>query len=271
MATIATESQQAQEPQTPPAQPSAKDRYRGRYSEAHPDLNLDDDEAFYTQANQNLDELESFRKSDKELGEAMERTPQLAGLVLAARNGVNPFVWLAENIGPDMDIRELANNPEFANQMGEALTKFQQAQEKAQAKKKEIGENMANSFQTLKDYQAEKGLSDEECVKMAKDFFGELDDDGNPVGKESFMYLASNGIVTKGMWEALFNARHYEGDIAAATDRARASALNDKVQNPLSKGGTGLPQSMSTSGGGRTSDKGKKKSGLAAFQEKLGL
>lgn len=270
MATTSTEQQQAQEQK--PAQQTARDRYRGRYSEAHPDLNLDDDEAFYTQANQNLDELESFRQTNKELGEAMDRTPELAGMILAARQGTNPFVWLAENIGPDMDIRQLADNPEFANQMGEALKKFQQAQDKAQAKKKEIGKNVANSFQTLKDYQTEKGLSDEECVKMAKDFFGELDDEGKPIGKDSFMYLASNGIVTKGMWEALFNARHYENDIAAASDKARASALNDKVQNRLSKSGTGLPQSMSTGGGGRTSDKGKKgKSGLAAFQEKLGL
>lgn len=271
MATTSTEQPQAQE-QNQPAQQTARDRYRGRYSAAHPDLNLDDDEAFYTQANQNLDELESLRQANKELGEAMDRTPELAGIVLAARRGINPFAWLAENIGPNMDIRQLADNPEFANQMGEALKIFVANQEKAAAKKKEIGQNMVNSFQTLKDYQAEKGLSDEECVKMAKDFFGELDDDGNPVGKESFMYLASNGIVTKGMWEALFNARHYEGDIAAASDKARASALNDKVQNPLSKSGTGLPQSMSTGGGGRTSDKGKKgKSGLAAFQEKLGL
>ena len=269
MATTSTEQQQAQEQK--PAQQTARDRYRGRYSEAHPDLNLDDDEAFYTQANQNLDELESFRQTNKELGEAMDRTPELAGMVLAARQGTNPFAWLAENIGPDMDIRQLADNPEFANQMGEALKIFVANQEKAAAKKKEIGKNVADSFQTLKDYQTEKGLSDEECVKMAKDFFGELDDDGKPIGKESFMYLASNGIVTKGMWEALFNARHYENDIAAASDKARASALNDKVQNQLSKGGTGLPQSMST-GGGRTSDKGKKgKSGLAAFQEKLGL
>lgn len=269
MATTSTEQQQAQEQK--PAQQTARDRYRGRYSEAHPDLNLDDDEAFYTQANQNLDELENFRQTNKELGEAMERTPELAGMVLAARQGTNPFVWLAENLGPNMDIRQLADNPEFANQMGEALKTFVANQEKAAAKKKEIGKNVANSFQTLKDYQTEKGLSDEECVKMAKDFFGELDDEGKPIGKESFMYLASNGIVTKGMWEALFNARHYDNDIAAASDKARASALNDKVQNQLSKSGTGLPQSMST-GGGRTSDKGKKgKSGLAAFQEKLGL
>lgn len=266
-----TEPQGGQQPQTPPAQPSARDRYRERYSKANPDLNLDDDEAFYTQANQNLDELESFRQTNKELGEAMDRTPELAGMVLAARQGTNPFVWLAENIGPDMDIRQLADNPEFANQMGEALKKFQQAQEKAQAKKKEIGQNMASSFQTLKDYQTEKGLSDEECVKMAKDFFGELDDDGNPVGKESFMYLASNGIVTKGMWAALFNARHYEGDIAAASDKARASALNDKVQNQLSKGksGTGLPQGMGTGGGKRGEGKPKNNGSLAQFAENL--
>lgn len=267
MATTSTEQQQAQEQK--PAQQTARDRYRSRYSEAHPDLNLDDDEAFYTQANQNLDELESFRQTNKELGEAMDRTPELAGMVLAARQGTNPFAWLAENIGPDMDIRQLADNPEFANQMGEALKTFVANQEKAAAKKKEIGKNMANSFQTLKDYQTEKGLSDEECVKMANDFFGELDDEGKPVGKESFMYLASNGIVTKGMWEALFNARHYDNDIAVASDKARASALNDKVQNQLSKGGTGLPQSMSTGGGKRGESKPKNDGSLAQFAENL--
>ena len=257
----------------PAEQPvSARDRYRGRYSEAHPDLNLDDDEAFYTQANQNLDELESYRKSNKELGEAMDKAPILAGLVLAAKQGQNPFAYLAENIGPDMDIRELVSNPDFVNQMGNALKKFQENQEKAAAKTKEIGENAVKSFETLKEYQKEKGLSDEECVKMANDFFGELDDEGNPIGKESFMYLASNGIVTKGMWEALFNARHYDNDIAAATEKARASALNDKVQNGLKQFGTGLPQSMSTSGGKRGGEsKSKPKSGLAAFKEKIGL
>ena len=81
MATTSTEQQQAQAHQ--PEQPTAKDRYRSRYSEAHPDLNLDDDEAFYTQANQNLDELESFRQTNKELGEAMDRTPELAGMILS--------------------------------------------------------------------------------------------------------------------------------------------------------------------------------------------
>lgn len=266
--TETTVEQQPQEQQN--EQPvSARDRYRGRYSEAHPDLNLDDDEAFYTQANQNLDELEGFRQSNKELGEAMDKAPILAGLVLAAKNGQNPYAYLVENIGPDMDIRALADNPEFATQMGEALKKFQENQDKAQDKAKEIGENMANSIQVLKQYQEEKGLSDDECVKMIADFFGDYDENGEPVEKASFMQNAANGIVTKGMWEALFNARHYDSDIASATEKARASALNEKVQNNLKSFDAGVPNLSGRGGKGAGERKPAKKGGFASFGEDM--
>ena len=250
---------------------SARERYRSRYSAAHPDLNLDDEEAFYGQANQNLDELENYRESNRQLGEAFDKTPLLAGLVMAAKNGTNPFAYLAENIGPDADIRELATNPEFATTMGEALLKFQEKEETAKKEREELGQNAVKSFETLKELQAERGLSDEQCVKMAKDFFGELDEDGNPVGKEGFMQLASKGIVTKGMWEALFNARNYDGDVAAAADKARATALNEKMQNPKRTFGSGVPN-LGGNGGGQMPEKRKKNDGsLAAFQESLGI
>ena len=245
---------------------SARERYRGRYSEAYPDMNLDDEEAFYNQANANLDELEGFRKSNKELGEAMDKAPILAGLVLAAKEGQNPYAYLVENMGPDMDIRDLAENPEFATQMGEALKKWQEKQEKAASKKKEIGENMAKSIQTLKEYQTEKGMSDEECVKMLADFFGDYDEQGQPVEKASFMQNASNGIVTKGMWEALFNARHYADDIASATEQARATALNEKVQNGLKNFDAGVPN-LSGGGAARETKPKKRAGGFASWGE----
>lgn len=272
MAKENTEANQEQQTQ----QPTARERYRSRYSEAHPDLNLDDEEAFYGQANQNLDELESLRQSNKELGEAFNRTPILAGLLLAAKNGENPFTYLAENIGPDMDIRELANNPEFAQKMGDALTKHQEKQESLrkadEADKKELGENVAKSFETLKQIQQERGLSDEDCVKMAKDFFGELDEEGKPVGKESFMYLASKGIVTKGMWEALFDARSHDADVAEAADKARATALNERVQNGVKNfNKPGVPSLGSGGASGRAKQSKKNDGSLKAFQESLGV
>lgn len=265
--------QQEQQTAPPAEQPmSARDRYRSRYSEAHPDLNLDDEEAFYNQANQNLDELENFRESNRQLGEAMDKAPILAGLVLAAKEGQNPFAYLVENLGPDMDISDLAENPERAKQMGEALKKFQEKQEKATAKDAEIGENMAKSIQTLKEYQTEKGMGDEECVKMLSDFFGEYDDNGQPVGKSSFMQNAANGVVTKGMWEALFNARHYADDIASAETKAKASALNEHFQNEKKEFGPGLPPASSTNGRGRGERKPKTDdNSIEGFRKSLGL
>lgn len=240
---------------------SAKERYRGRYAEAHPDMNLDDEEAFYGQANANLDELENYRESNRQLGEAFDKTPLLAGLVYAAKEGKNPFAFLVENIGPDMDIRELANNPEFAETMGKALTTFQENQQKAKDKEKKIGENCVKSLQVLKELQQERGLSDEECVKMCNDFFGEFDENGNPIGKDSFMANASMGIVTKGMWESLVNGRHYDADIADAKEKASASALNGRIQNGLRNFGEepGVPSLSGASHG--TVNKPKEKKG----------
>ena len=252
---------------------SARDRYRSRYSSAHPDLNLDDDEAFYTQANANLDELEKFRKSDKELGEVFERVPVLAGLLLAAREGQNPFTYLAENIGPDMDIRELANNPEFGKTMGEALAKFQEKQAQGAKAEKEIGENMGKSFDALKELQQERGMSDEDCIDLVKKLFGEVDENGEVV-EPGIIGNASKGIVPKEVWEAVLKAQNYDGDLAAAADKARATALNEKVQNNLRDmgSGTGLPAAMPTGGSARGERRRKKNDGsLAAFQESLGV
>jgi hypothetical protein len=250
---------------------SARDRYRSRYSSAHPDLNLDDDEAFYTQANANLDELEKFRKSDKELGEVFERVPVLAGLLLAAREGQNPFTYLAENIGPDMDIRELANNPEFGKTMGEALAKFQEKQAQGAKAEKEIGENMGKSFDALKELQGERGMSDEDCIALVKKLFGEVDENGEVV-EPGIIGNASKGIVPKEVWEAVLKAQNYDGDIAAATDKARATALNEKVQNNLrDMGGTGLPAAMPTGGSARGERRKKNDGSLKAFQESLGV
>jgi hypothetical protein len=248
---------------------SAKDRYRSRYSAAHPELNMDDEEAFYNQANANLDELEDYRNTNKQLGEAFDRTPLLAGLVLAARNGENPFAWLAENIGPDMDIRELASNPEFSKTMGESLLKYEGKMSESKKRNEEIGKNALKSIETLKEIQQERGLTDEEAKKMAYDFFGDIDEDGKPVGKESFMQLASKGVVTKDMWNALFNARNYDKDIATASDKARATALNEKVENNLRNfNPTGMPKSMSTGGTGKGEQK-KRGNSLADFGKQV--
>ena len=255
--------------ETQPVEPTARERYRNRYSAAHPDLNLDDEEAFYGQANANLDELENFRESDRQLGEAFNKAPLLAGLVLAAKDGENPFTYLAENIGPDMDIRELANDPEFSKKMGDALAKYQERLAAGAKAEKEIGENFQQSMDALKEVQAEKGLSDEDVQALVKKMFGESDAEGNVVD-EGIIGKAAMGIVPKEIWEAVLKAQNYDADVKAAGEKAAAQALNQRVQNGLKDFGDQVVPNLGGNGGRRRAPK-KDDGSLRSFQESLGV
>lgn len=251
-------------------QPTARDRYRSRYSAAHPDLNLDDEEAFYGQANANLDELENYRESNRQLGEAFDKTPLLAGLMLAAKEGENPFVYLAENIGPDMDIRTLAEDAEFGKKMGEALAKYQERMAAGAKAEKEIGENFQQSMDALKQLQAEKGLSDEDVQALVRKMFGETDAEGNVVDN-GIIGNAAMGIVPKEVWEAVLKAQNYDADVAAAGDKAAARALNQKVQNGLKDFGSQVVPNLGSNGGRRPAPRKKDDGSLRSFQESLGV
>lgn len=270
MATLTEKKDELVESQEPQAPVSARDRYRSRYSEAHPDLNIDDEEAFYNQANANLDELEGYRESNRQLGEAFDRTPLLAGLLLAAKEGENPFTYLAENVGGDMDIRELASNPDFDKKMGDALAKFQEKQAASAKAEKEIGENIQQSFAALKEIQGERGLSDEDCIGIVKRMFGEVDENGEVVSPGIFGN-ASKGIVPKEVWDAVLKAENYDSDIKSAGEKARATALNEKIQNEKKNFGAGVP-SLGGNRGSRPQRSRKPAEGsLEDFRQSLGL
>ena len=221
-------------------QPSQRERYRSRRKEAYPDLNEDDEEAYYGQANADLDELEGYRKSNQELADVFDKTPTLAGMLLAAKEGENPFVYLAEQAGPDLDIRELINDPEFGEKITQALNKYQANQLKGQQTQNEIKQNYQASFAALKQIQQERGMSDEDCLALVDDFFE------NVVGN------ASKGIVSKETWEAYLKAKNYDSDIAAARDQASAQALNSRMQNPKKNfDDAGMPPTLNAGGAGQ--------------------
>ena len=266
MATTKEANKDGQQAQQPPQ--SARERYRSRYSAAHPDLNLDDEEAFYGQANQNLDELEGFRETNRQLGETFDRNPLLAGLLMAAKEGENPFTYLAEQIGPDMDIRELANNPEFGTKMGEALAKYQENLAAGAKAEKEMGENFTNSMNALKELQQERGLSDEDTQALCRKLFGEVDPETHEIVEPGIIGNAAMGIIPKEVWEAVLKAENYDADIASATDKARATALNEKIQNGKKSFDAGVP-TLNGNAGARAPKEKKNDGSLRSFGENL--
>ncbi len=230
------------------AELTQRDRYRQRYRDAYPDMAEDDDEALYGQANANLDELENYRKSNEELAKVFDQNPTFAAMLLAAKDGQNPFAWMVEQGGPDLDVRELVNDEEFGKKMSEALMKHQEAQLKSQKEQEAMKTNIKASVDALKALQAEKKLADDEAVALWTRFFDEIVDD------------AEKGIVKKDTWEAILKAQNYEADITAARDTAAAQALNSRAENPLKKfDDSNMPPSLGTGNSGRQPKVSKKK------------
>ncbi len=250
----------AQEGTQEPPKPTQRERYKSRRREAYPDINEDDEEAYYGQANADLDELEGYRKNNQELADMFDKTPTLAGMLLAAKEGENPFVYLARQAGPDLDIRTLVNDPDFGQKMTEALDKYQDGQLKSKQAQKEMKDNYKTSFDALKQIQQERGMSDEDCLQLVDEFF------------ENVVDPASKGIVSKETWEAYLKSRNYDADMATAREKAGAQAMNSRMQNPLKKfDDSNIPPSLSTGGAGAGESKKKRPSFFDDWETKEGL
>jgi ribosomal protein S21 len=236
-------------PDEEPTEPTAKERYRNRYQKAHPDLDLDDEDSFYSQANNNLDELEGFRKNNEEIGKAIDANPLLAGMVVAAREGTNPWVYLARNGG--LDARKLADNDEFNDSMEKALTEFNDNMESNKRMSEARDKNFAESISALKSIAEKRGLSMDEAKSNYESFFKMVED-------------AENGKVAKETWDAWFNSKNYDADVKSAADKARTQALNEKFRNKVKIPERNLPPDVGGDQGGREPKK-KKSTSFADF------
>lgn len=233
-----------------PVEPTAKERYRSRYHDAHPDLDLDDEDSFYSQANSNLDELEGFRKNNEEIGKAIDANPLLAGMVVAAREGTNPWVYLAKNGG--LDARKLADNDDFNDAMEKALTEFNDNMESNKRMSETRDKNFAESISALKGVADKRGISMDEAKSNYESFFKMVED-------------AENGKVSKETWDAWFNSKSYDADVKSAADKARTQALNEKFRNKVRTPDRDLPPDVGGDQGGKAHQPKKKSTSFADF------
>ena len=55
-------------------------------------------------------------------------------MLMAAKNGEDPYEWMASNLGAD--ISELLSDPEYSKKISEAAKKFNESQAKGEASQK---------------------------------------------------------------------------------------------------------------------------------------
>jgi tetratricopeptide (TPR) repeat protein len=204
---------------------SARDRYRSRIASDYPDLNMDDEEAYYNAANERYDELGRYRESTENFRNALNLDANASGafnrMIVAAteQKDFDPIVWLVENAG--LDIAALMENEDYAKKIGDAHQKYLADKSKEEDLETQFAENAPASLDAIDQKAQEMGLDDAAKDEVIKQMYDLVDN----------MMV---GIIPVDVFELLAKGNSHDTDVESAKEegeaRGRQTKITDKVR-----------------------------------------
>lgn len=227
--------QQAME-QTEQAEPkkSRRDSFREGFATRHPDIDMDDEEAYYgaldDEYNSREEELNRNREDNKKLNDMFMENPEAAYLfndILDGKEqlGVSLMRHFGQTFKDAVDDPTDENVKAFAKAMEDHAAKIKENDELEDAFEK----NAEASQETIDQWASEKGLNPEQ-VAATRDFIN-----------AQFANMLS-GYISRDMLEMAYKGLNYDKDVAAAEETGAAQGRNEKIKEQLRKGkGDGMP------------------------------
>lgn len=200
---------------------SARETYRNRIKEDYPDLDLDDEDAYYEAANSRYDDYKNMREGLKNLNGMIDKNALFREMMVAASKGGedwNPFKWAVEEKG--LDLKALVDDPEYADTFAEAQRKHLQTVANGEAMKKEAADNYAKSVEAIDAWAKENGISDEQKNEAW-------------VKVEQMLNDANVGKVPVDVFALLVNGGKHDADVAAAAEQGYRDGLGKNVEDKL--------------------------------------
>lgn len=208
---------------TPEVQETARQRYDRSFAEMNPDVDVNDEEAYYDAKNNMIDELGKYRKNGASLRKAIDADSPFGEMMNAAvesGNGgkdFNPLKWYAQEKGADL--KAILDDPEKADEL---MTAYNEGREKKAAMDKEmeaVKQAQTDGLQKIFDADKAKGVSEEQTQKQIAGMFDKLD------------------AILKGdylpFYEMMTRDASREEDITKAREDGRKEGVSTKVTEKL--------------------------------------
>ena len=201
--------------------PSKRDAFRSRVSKRYPDLNMDDEDAYYDQMGGLMDEYEGYENNTERLRGHMKDHPAFAEMLLAAReqDDFDPVVWMVRERG--LDLQSAMDDPEYADKIAQARAEYMKKEATGKDALESMKSNLPQTMEATQQALTEAGMGDKFDDVVAQIF--QLADD-----------------ITSGKWDPklavqLAKGGSYDADVAGARDEGMANGLNKKVDDKLRK------------------------------------
>jgi len=199
---------------------SKRDAFRERFAKSNPDLDMNDEDAYYEAAGRMMDDYEGYRQKSDRLRENIGRSPAFQDMVLASRDQDNfdPVIWLVET--GQLDLEALQNDTEYRGKLAEARTKYLDKLAAGKKLTEEQKANMPGSVAAVTAKAAEMGLD----AEQTKELMGKV------------YTLADNiirGIIPVDVFELVAKGAGYDQAVEDAHAEGVAEGLNRKVDDKL--------------------------------------
>ena len=148
---------------------SRRDQQLERLRKKYPGKKFEDDEEIYGQISDDYDqyehELDGYRGREKALGDMFSADPRSAQFLADMHNGQDPVLGLVKNFG--IEIKDVLDDPEMQDKIAEANKEYVERVAKSKQLDEEYEKNMEVSLETLRQFQEERGMSDEQIDAVA--------------------------------------------------------------------------------------------------------
>lgn len=201
---------------------SRRDQHLERLRKKYPDKKFEDEEEIYGQISDDYDqyeqELDGYRGREKKLSDMFAADPRSAQLLTDMHNGKDPVLGLVRNFG--VEIKDVLDDPEMQDKIAEANKEYVERVANSKKLDEEYDRNMDTTLETLRQFQAERSMSDEQIDKTVEFLLG----------------IVRDGVMGKFSPETLdmaCKALNYEADVAAAGEEGEVAGRNAKITESL--------------------------------------
>lgn len=203
---------------------SRRDQHLERLRKKYPEKKFEDDEEIYGQISDDYDqyeqELDGYRGREKALSDMFAADPRSAQFLTDMHNGTDPVLGLVRNFG--VEIKDVLDDPEMQDKIAEANKDYVERVANSKKLDEEYDKNMDTTLETLRQFQSERGMSDEQIDNIVEFLIG----------------VVRDGVMGKFSTETLdmaCKALNYEADVAAAGEEGEVAGRNAKITENLRK------------------------------------
>lgn len=203
---------------------SRRDQHLERLRKKYPEKRFEDDEEIYGTISDDYDqyeqELGGYRDREKTLSDMFAADERSAQFLNDWRNGQDPVVGLVRTFG--MEIKDVLDDPEMQDKIAEANKEYVERLAKSKKLDEEYDRNMDGTLGRMRQYQAERGLSDEQMDAIMDFLLG----------------VVRDGVMGKFSTESLdmaWKAINHDEDVANASEEGEVAGRNSRITEQLRK------------------------------------